>query len=421
MIINHNIAALNTYNQLTANSASMNKSLAKLSSGLRINSAADDAAGLAISQKMQGQVEGLDQASRNAQDGISLIQTGEGALNETQSILQRMRELAVQSASDTNTDQDRKNIQLELNSLETEIDRIGNTTQFNTKNLIDGSMGAASAAVANVNTSAIFTNTAATGVPAATSGTTLINLADSNKNSLGIVVGDTVTVSYFTHDGSFVSSPITVASGTTLANLGSGIADGGLAVSAATGSVGALVVTASATGTYNALNGLTITVRDSSGNIKTAATNALSSFVETTAAANQRTNDGRATIQIGANSNQSLTLNFSDMRASALGVAGLDVTSQTKANTAVNALDTAIQKVSSQRATMGALQNRLEHTINNLGTSSQNLTSAQSRIQDVDMAQEMMNYTKLSIINQAATAMLAQANQQPQSVLKLLQ
>lgn len=155
MIINHNSMASNALRQLNINSAAQAKSMAKLSSGLRINTAADDAAGLAISEKMKGQIRGLDQAARNAQDGQSLLQTAEGGLNETHDILQRMRELAVQASNDTNTDQDRQNIQSEMSQLETEIDRIGNTTQFNTKNLLDGSMGkAVNAAVANVNTSA---------------------------------------------------------------------------------------------------------------------------------------------------------------------------------------------------------------------------------------------------------------------------
>jgi len=271
--INHNIAALNTYRQLTANNVMQQKSLAKLSSGLRINSAADDAAGLAISEKMRGQIRGLEMASKNAQDGISLIQTAEGALNETHAILQRMRELAVQSANDTNTDADRAELQKEVDQLITEIDRIANNTEFNTKKLLDGSLS------------------------------------------------------------------------------GSG-------------------------------NGLM--------------------------------------FHIGANSGQSIELNIAKMTAAGLGVSGLTISSQSGADDAITIINNAIETVSAERSKLGAYQNRLEHTINNLGTASENLIAAESRIRDVDMAKEMMEFTKTNILSQAAQAMLAQANQLPQGVLQLL-
>ncbi|WP_404404896.1 flagellin [Jeotgalibacillus malaysiensis] len=269
MIINHNITALNTHRQLSDASGAQSKSMEKLASGLRINRAGDDAAGLAISEKMRGQIRGLDQSSRNAQDGISLIQTAEGALNETHSILQRMRELSVQSANDTNTDDDRTELQKEITALNAEIDRISNDTEFNTQKLLDGSF---------------------------------------------------------------------------------------------TGKL----------------------------------------------------------VQIGANTGQTLSISVSTMGASALGINGVSIGSQTGANSAIALLDSAIKSVSGQRSSLGAIQNRLEHTINNLNTSSENLTAAESRIRDVDMAKEMMEQTKNSILSQAAQAMLAQANQQPQGVLQLL-
>jgi len=185
MVINTNLSAINAWRALEINNTNTQKALQKLSSGLRINSAADDAAGLAISEKMKAQIAGLNQAQRNAQDGISLLQTAEGALNETQSILQRMRELAVQSANDTNTDQDRANIQSEMSQLENEIDRIGNTTQFNTKNLLDGSMGkAVNTSITNVNTSSILLDASSSSIVQAN--TSLTNLEDSNGNSLGL-------------------------------------------------------------------------------------------------------------------------------------------------------------------------------------------------------------------------------------------
>lgn len=414
MIINHNIAALNTHRQLSANTANTNKNIEKLSSGLRINRAGDDAAGLAISEKMRGQIRGLDQASRNSQDGISLIQTAEGALNETHSILQRMRELAVQSGNDTNTAGDRKNLQDEMNQLNEEIDRIQSTTQFNTKNLLDGSMGkAVNTAVANENVNTSLKNSVGALLTADT--TKLTDLTDKNGNKLGIVSGDTVTVSYV-KDGTTFSADITNLSVADLGDLGVGT----IAIaSAGSGISGALKVTASAAGTAGAINGLTISVKDKDGNVKTAATNALSSFSEKTAAANVRT-DGTATFQIGANTGQTMNLAIEDMGTSALGVKGLQISTQSQATVAIKVIDNATQKVSSERSKLGAIQNRLEHTINNLGTASENLTAAESRIRDVDMAKEMMQQTKNNILAQASQAMLAQANQQPQGVLQLL-
>jgi flagellin len=412
MIINHNMASLNTYRQMSINETNTSKSLQKLSSGLRINSAADDAAGLAISEKMRGQIRGLDQASRNAQDGISLVQTAEGALNETTSILQRMRELSVQSASDTNTSQDRSNIQTEVDQLGKEIDRIATTTQFNTKNLLDGSMGkAVAAAVASVDTnSAMLSTTAAA--------TLLTGVADSNGNSLGILTSDSITISYVKNGALQTKS---LAAGSILAT--SDIAtlntliggDFTLSFNAA----GAMVATAGVAGESTAVYGISITVKDSSGNVKSAPTNALSSFTQTTAAANIRS-DGSSTILIGANTGQMLSVDVNKMDSSALGVSNLKVDTQGAANVAIKVLDTALQSVSSERSKLGAFQNRLEHTIKNLGTSSENLTAAESRIRDVDMAKEMMNFQKNNILQQASQAMLAQANQQPQGVLQLL-
>ncbi|MTI69499.1 MAG: flagellin [Firmicutes bacterium] len=269
MRINHNIAALNTYRQLGANKAHTQNNLAKLSSGLRINRAGDDAAGLAISEKMRGQIRGLEQGTRNAQDGISMIQTAEGGLNETHSILQRMRELSVQAANGTNQDEDLTAIQNEIDELSSEIDHIAESTNFNGKNLL------------------------------------------SSGSTVNLQIG------------------------------------------------------------YSAENydQLTITL----SNFKADAT--------------------------------SLTVNSLSMSS---------------ATTAISKVDAAIKNVSEARSLLGASQNRLEHTINNLSTSSENLTAAESRVRDVDMAKEMMEFTKNNILSQAAQSMLAQANQQPQGVLQLL-
>jgi len=283
MIINHNISALNTYRQLSINNTATGKSLEKLSSGYRINRAGDDAAGLAISEKMRGQIRGLNQAIRNAQDGISLIQTAEGALAETHSMLQRMRELAVQANNGTYTDADLEEIQKEIEQLKAEIDRIAEKTEFNTKPLLNGSLS---------------------------------------------------------------------------------------------------------TGT------------------------------------------GSIVFQIGPNQETTMEINIASMKAEDLGkgaveevgsINDIDVTAAGAGfDKNIQVIDKAIAEVSAQRSQLGAYQNRLEHTINNLGTSAENLTAAESRIRDVDMAQEMMEFTKNSILQQAAQAMLAHAMQQPQSVLQLL-
>ncbi|MFS3929771.1 flagellin Hag [Priestia flexa] len=280
MRINHNIAALNTYRQFGNANAAQAKNMEKLSSGQRINRAGDDAAGLSISEKMRGQIRGLDMASKNAQDGISMIQTAEGALNETHSILQRMRELAVQASNDTNVTEDREAIGQELSELGKEITRIKDTTQFNEQNLLDGTAG----------------------------------------------------------DGA-----------------------------------------------------------------------------------------GSVIFQVGANTDQTMTVDFStaginltDIETAVGALTSANVADNATATALIDTIDTQIETVSSGRSLLGATQNRLEHTINNLSTSSENLTAAESRIRDVDMAKEMMNQTKNSILSQAAQAMLAQANQQPQGVLQLL-
>lgn len=285
MVINHNIAAINTYSRLTAATSAQNKSLEKLSSGQRINRAGDDAAGLAISEKMRSQITGLNQASRNAQDGISLIQTAEGALQETHSILQRMRELGVQASNETYEKNDLTEVQQEIDALVDEVDNIANNTKFNGKLLLDGSI--------------------------ATAGAALTVAIGPLSESLDISIKDMNTA----------------------------------------------VLGGAATGTKIS-------------NFKTGQANAIASR-------------GNA---------QALITN----------------------------VDLAIKAVSDERAKLGAKQNRLEHTINNLTTTSENLTAAESRIRDVDMAKEMMEFTKNNILNQAATAMLAQANQAPQGVLQLL-
>jgi flagellin len=410
MRINHNISAMNTHRMMGVNKEDTSKSLEKLSSGLRINRAGDDAAGLAISEKMRGQIRGLGQASRNSQDGISMIQTAEGALNETQSILQRMRELSVQSGNDTNTLQDRTNIQSEVTALNSEIDRIASTTEFNTKKLLDGTMGAAVAAsVKNENTNTAFG-------AAVTSASTFSVLVDAAGNNLGIVSTDSVTVSYAINGNYTTTTLVLSAAAVSLSSIAPAAAGFSISTGATAGN---MVVTASTAGFAGAVTGLTITVKDSAGNVKNAATNVLSAFGQTLNAANAQAN-GSATFQIGANANQTLNLSISQMDSAALGVNQLKVGTQSQAAVSIKAVDNALQLVSGQRASLGAVQNRLEHTIANLDTSNENLQASESRIRDVDMAQEMMQFTKSNILSQASQAMLAQANQQPQGVLSLL-
>lgn len=367
-----------TFRQLNSASGAQSKSMEKLASGLRINKAGDDAAGLAISEKMRGQIRGLDMASKNSQDGISLIATAEGALNETHSILQRQRELANQSANDTNTAEDRKNIQDEMDQLGKEIDRIASTTQFNTKSLLDGSMDKTTAAAANVQTGGVLKAAAALATT-----TKVVDLQDKDANSLGIIAGDEIEVSYVV-DGKTKTDKITVAAGTDIAAL---FADTNAAADT-TASVanGKIEVAAKTAGKTTAVHGLTITVKDATGNVKSGATNALSSFGETKQATDIHA-DGSSTFQIGANTGQNINLAIKDMGSSALGVKDLKVGSHGESNVALKVIDAAISKVSSERSKLGATQNRLEHTINNLSTSSENLTAAESRIRDVDYAE----------------------------------
>jgi flagellin len=414
MRINNNLMAMNTHIQLGINAGNGSKSIEKLSSGFRINRAGDDAAGLAISEKMRGQIRGLGQASRNSQDAISLVQTAEGALNETQAILQRMRQLAVQSASDTNTDEDRTNIQKEVDQLTSEIDKISTRTEFNTKKLLDGSLGdAVATAVANTHENVAVK--ASNGASLASA--SIVGLQDKDGNSLGIVSGDTVEMSWI-KNGSLVTTSVTIEATTDIADLQTA-ASADFTITSGAAIADGLNFVASTTGLSGAVHGLTITVKDSSGDIKTNASSKLSSNSETTAAKNVRT-DGTATFQIGANQGQELNLNIERVSADQLGVKDLKIDKQGSASVGIKVIDAAITKISQERAKLGASQNRLEHTIKNLDTSAENLQASESRIRDVDMAKEMMNFTKNNILQQAAQSMLAQANQAPQGVLQLL-
>ena len=412
MIINHNMNAMNAHRQMGINTVQSGKAMEKLSSGLRINRAGDDAAGLAISEKMRGQIRGLDQAARNSQDGISMIQTAEGALNETHSILQRMRELAVQASNDTNTKDDRSQIQKEINQLTSEVNRIGNTTEFNTQKLLNGNKTGKSGDVLVPKIDK---------VDAAVAGEYEIKFAAKN------ITIDGKTLKYDSKgDGNTAFKDIDTL--VTLIGNTDGIKE---AYKAEKSTADLKLTQQKGKESLDAPDVIGSEVKELKAPILAAP--------EIPAVLK----DGKVQLQVGANESQSMTIEMKDMRAKALGITGtgdgftkvktvtdgtsdkateaaLDVSSHANAEKAITAFDNALNKVSDQRSQLGAFQNRLEHTINNLGTSSENLQAAESRVRDVDMAKEMMNFSKNNILAQAAQAMLAQANQQPQGVLQLL-
>ncbi|MDH8678584.1 flagellin [Fusibacter bizertensis] len=396
MRINNNLMAMNTHRQLGINNAQGAKSIEKLSSGYRINRAGDDAAGLAISEKMRGQIRGLDQASRNSQDTISLIQTAEGALNESHAILQRMRELSVQSANDTNTDSDRKALQGEVKQLVSELDRIGNTTEFNTKKLLEGS---------------------AKGVTEAVNGAMRVN--NNSAVTLTTTAADAKVASSSKVNGAYMLIRVsgTVSSGGTItANDWKVVGPDGTsaAPAAATLNIAASTITV---GTGITGSATTIT---SSANLNSLKVGDSITFVFGKYEAASSSLGGSIMGQIGANSGQTAFISMGDMRSAALGVDKVDISTKFGAQVAIETVQGGLEKVSAQRSSLGAMQNRLEHTIKNLDTAGENLQASESRIRDVDMAKEMMNFTKNNILTQAAQAMLAQANQAPQGVLQLL-
>ena len=421
MIINHNLNAMNAHRNMMINNTNSAKSMEKLSSGLRINRAGDDAAGLAISEKMRGQIRGLDQASRNAQDAISLIQTAEGGLNETHSILQRMRELAVQSANDTNVNADRGAIQDEMNQLGNEIDRISNNTEFNTQKLLDGSFTGKEFQIGanngqdlslginkmnSTNLGLMSSNSIESG--ATTNNATNAVLADGTytlkTGNLSDAKGNVVA----TYDSG--ANKITAAGKDVATFTKATLTDGALVTISEKGAKFDVKGALAAASTTNNLGEL------APGKYTISSTNVIKDdkFVGIFAA-------GKITIN-----NKDILEADLGFQASALkdGVSftinGADVSTRDKAQGTIDSVNNAIETVSKERSKLGAYQNRLEHTIANLNTSSENLQASESRIRDVDMANEIMNFSKQNILAQAAQAMLAQANQQPQGVLQLL-
>ena len=480
MVVQHNMQAANANRMLNITTSAQSKSTEKLSSGYRINRAADDAAGLTISEKMRKQIKGLDRASTNAEDGVSAVQTAEGALTEVHSMLQRMNELATQSANGTNSNTDRKAIQDEIDQLTTEIDRVSETTKFNETYLLKGD---GSEKEYNVNAhDAGIDGVTLTDNGDGTVGVTLKTLAAGDKvniagkqytigaveadvtNAVGTPKkGDTVKVGnaeYTYEDGNSLDSTGTkveagwYASGTdfktdTKANWNNAKKDtADLAVAGA--SVTVKGKTFNVINDANTADGVddkdssVITagkayqlqtaeiVKASSIGADTAATNATNAndaynTATTTFTLNKGTvsyKDGLSfNLHVGADADMTnkITVNIDSMNSAGLGIKGIKADTEQDATYAIDAIADAISTVSSQRSALGAVQNRLEHTINNLDNVVENTTSAESRIRDTDMAEEMVNYSKNNILAQAGQSMLAQANQSNQGVLSLLQ
>ena len=396
MVVQHNLTAMNANRQLGITTGAQAKSSEKLSSGYRINRAGDDAAGLKISEKMRSQIRGLDKASDNAQDGVSLIQTAEGALNEAHSILQRMNELAVQGANDTNQSIDRDAINQELDALTTELDRISETTQFNKQNLLDGSFADKKLQVgANTNQKIA------------------VSIDNMNAASLGLA-----SISYTTKETGTAPTKLTYQGMTFKYVAGDKMAENvKAAITQFKGSIAAKVVATDFAQQYDSKTGsVYFNTVDMSG--KTIRTSTAADAAKYAASFNKAavSNDVTKNFKDYVTTSATAATTDKDVQVGRPSVADYET-----ANATLSAVQNAINKVSTQRSALGALQNRLEHTIANLDNVSENTQSAESRIRDTDMADEMVEYSKNNILAQAGQSMLAQANQSTQGVLSLLQ
>ena len=480
MVVQHNLTAMNSNRMLGLTQSAQAKSTEKLSSGYKINRAADDAAGLSISEKMRKQIRGLTQASANAEDGISTVQTAEGALNEVQDMLQRMNELAVKASNGTNSENDRTYIQNEIDQLTTEIDRVAETTKFNETYLLKGdkdaakgysySYGKATTGAAAFGTTKSANTTTSTGsntgskitvaaaAPAddkvAAAQNELLKTLQKSGARVTIAAGSTggnvaISVDGYDVDKDGKVSKDGVDTGITLtASAGNDNSKGTVAISD-TLALDAKAVSKAATGTHaayydkdgnkiseNALSNYFTSTTAANGTITTTQLKDKTLYDEfgNVATVNPTDNIQTARDQVGslklslhvgadATSNNKIELNLDAMSAKGLGVNGLrvDGATSTNADNAIETIKEAIQKVSTQRSALGAVQNRLEHTISNLDNVVENTTSAESAIRDTDMATEMVKYSNNNILSQAGQAMLAQANQSNQGVLSLLQ
>ena len=398
MVVQHNMQAANANRMLNVTTSAQSKSTEKLSSGYRINRAADDAAGLTISEKMRKQIKGLDRASTNAEDGVSAVQTAEGALTEVHSMLQRMNELATQSANGTNSNTDRKAIQDEIDQLTTEIDRVSETTKFNETYLLKGD-GAEKAHNVNAHDAGL-------------DGVTLTDKGDEVEVTLKeLKAGDKISIA---------GKNYTIGATAADAQKKDGIDDNDSTVISAGKAYQlqtAEIVKASSIGSDTAA-----TVKANAGNTNANYANATTTFTLTKGTVSYK-DSLSFNLHVGADADMTnkITVNIDSMNSAGLGVKGIKADTEQDATYAIDAIADAISTVSSQRSALGAVQNRLEHTINNLDNVVENTTSAESRIRDTDMAEEMVNYSKNNILAQAGQSMLAQANQSNQGVLSLLQ
>ncbi len=386
--INQNIAAVNSYRNLSNTQNDLGKSLEKLSSGFRINRAADDAAGLAISEGLRSQVGGLKVAARNAQDGISVVQTAEGALTEVHSILQRLRDLGVQGANDSNNGAARNNITTEATNLVSELDRIAKSTNFNGTTLLDKT-GAAAQLKFQVGADG-DPNSAIT-VDLSTAN--VANVAQALQVGTGGAAFDVVTPTAVTGNLTFTVG--------TDSNADGDFADGG--AEAVTGTV---TFAAGAVGTYDTVDQLAAALNNDaqfSANLR--------------ASVNK---DNQLVVNSTSGQQVAIAAPGTGVAAGAVTTGGIDFSSHQKAQDSIDKIDTEIGKISTARANLGAMQNRFEHTIKNVNVAIENLSASESRIRDTDMASEMVSFTRAQILSQAGTAMLAQANQIPQGVLSLL-
>lgn len=402
MRINTNLNAMTALNSATKNTALAGSSMEKLSSGLKINKAADNATGLAISEKMRSQIRGLDQASQNTQDGISVVQTAEGAIEEVGNIVQRMRELAVQGANETNTGSDRAKISEELTQLHEEIDRIAESTQFNGKDLLNG------------------TNTVRTETKAK------VDPVTSKTSDVRVDSGFDFEELNLQQNGEIKIK--TVANGTGIKLNGNDLPAGyGFTLSEKMENHGQAEPKIKA--------GTMVTITDTNGKklsfkVTAEITKDSDDKLLGVSAENKQISGKEISLQVGANTSDSQTLKvkIENVSTKSLGLDGDTITKMAKegkkgttaANEMINSLDKALERVNTSRANLGAMQNRLETTASNLTTSNENLTAAESRIRDVDVAEEMMNLSKLNLINQAAQAMMSQAKSQPEGVMQLL-
>ena len=438
MVVKNNMSAVNTLNILNRNQSALAKSLQKVSSGMKINDAGDDASGYAISERMRVQIRSLDQDKQNTQNGNSMMKTAEGAVASTVEILKTLKEKAINAANDTNTDEDRRTIQKEINQMVDQIDDNALAT-YNGKYLVDGSRNSIGTA-----TCTTLTNTALS--TASAWGSALTALESRQNESLNIQATDNVTGSYvrqgktytttFSVGTNALSDIIAKAAYNGTASLGGtdlvknqtvgafiGLDKAGNSVYTADNKT-ALSISAAGAGTTYQISAFTIGISDNTGALRKTANTALDNFNERIRAEN-KSEDNALVLQTGVKANQAIKVSMTDMRSLALGMKGTDgsvisVQTQDKANAAINSIDSALQKALDEQANIGAVQTRLRYTASNLTTQSENVQNSESTIRDADMAKEMTEYTKNNVLLQAAQSMLAQANQNSSAVLSLL-